>query len=135
MKRVHLVGAALLSLAASVAVADEAADIRDVIGDQVTAFGAGDLPTAYSFASPDIQAIFPSPEIFGGMVQRGYPMIWQPAEVVYFGLRTEGGKRLQRMGFRDGTGVLHLFDYEMIPGAGGWRIDGVVPVRDDGAAV
>lgn len=135
MKLIPVAGAVVFCLAASFAGADEAGDIRDVIGDQVTAFGAGDLPTAYSFASPDIQAIFPSPEIFGGMVQRGYPMIWQPAEVVYFDLRTEGGKWLQRMGFRDGSGALHLFDYEMIPGTGGWRIDGVVPVPDQGAAV
>lgn len=135
MKLIRLAGTALLGLAASIAVADEASDIRDVIGDQVAAFGAGDLPTAYSFASPGIQSIFPSPEIFGGMVRQGYPMIWHPSEVVYFGLRTEGGKWLQRMGFRDAAGQLHLFDYEMIPGASGWRIDGVVPVPDQGAAV
>lgn len=135
MLLIRLAGAAVLSLAATFAVADEAADIRDVIGDQITAFGAGDLPAAYSYASPDIQAIFPSPEIFGGMVRQGYPMIWHPSEVVYFDLRTEGGKWVQRMGFRDGAGRLHLFDYEMIPGASGWRIDGVTPVPDQGAVV
>jgi Domain of unknown function (DUF4864) len=135
MKLIRLAGAALLSLAATFAVADEAADIRGVIGDQITAFGAGDLPGAYSYASPDIQAIFPSPEIFGGMVRQGYPMIWKPSQVVYFDLRTEGGKLLQRMGFRDGAGQLHLFDYEMIQGTDGWRIDGVMPVQDQGVAV
>ena len=135
MRVIRAVAVAIALLAAMPALADEAAEIRDVIGDQVAALGAGDLPTAYSFASPDIQAIFPSPEIFGGMVRQGYPMIWQPSEVVYFGLRIEGGKRLQRMGFRDGAGQLHLFDYEMIPGAGSWRIDGVFPVADQGAAV
>lgn len=134
MKLIRFAGAVGLSLAASLASADEAGDIRDVIGNQVAAFEAGDLGAAYGFASPGIQAIFPSPEIFGGMVRQGYPMIWHPAEVVYFGLRTEGGKRLQRMGFRDGAGQMHLFDYEMIPGEGGWRIDGVVPVPDHGAA-
>lgn len=135
MKLIRLAGAAVLSLAATYAVADEATDIRDVIGDQITAFGTGDLPAAYSYASPTIQSIFPSPEIFGGMVRQGYPMIWHPSEVVYFDLRTEGGKWVQRMGFRDGAGQLHLFDYEMIQGTGGWRIDGVMPVRDQGAAV
>lgn len=121
--------------AAPPVVADEASDIRGVIEDQIAAIGASDLPAAYSFASPGIQAIFRSPEIFGGMVRQGYPMIWHPAEVVYFGLRAEDGKWLQRMGFRDAAGQMHLFDYEMIPGAGGWRIDGVFPVPDQGAAV
>lgn len=108
--------------------ADDAGDIRAVIAAQIAAFAAGDLPAAYDFASPGIQAIFPSPEIFGRMVATGYPMIWRPAEVLYFGLRSEGGLLLQRMGLRDGAGTLHLFDYEMTPGDAGWRIDGVIPV-------
>lgn len=135
MKLIRFAGALLLSLSASIAAADEAGDIRDVIGDQIAAFEAGDVGTAYGFASPGIQAIFPSPEIFAGMVRQGYPMIWHPAEVVYYGLRTEGGKWVQRMGFRDGAGQMHLFDYLMVPGDGGWRIDGVFPVPDQGAAV
>lgn len=115
--------------------ADEASDIRGVIGDQIRAFEADDLAMAYSFAAPNIQSIFPSPEIFGSMVRQGYPMIWRPAEVTYFDLRQEGGKRVQRMGFRDAAGQLHLFDYEMSLGASGWRIEGVFPVRGGGEAV
>lgn len=111
--------------------ADQAEDIQGVINRQVEAFAAGDLAAAYSFAAPTIQSIFPSPEIFGRMVETGYPMIWRPAEVRYLGLRTEDGKTIQRMGFRDAAGRLHLFDYEMTEEDGVWRIAGVIPVRED----
>lgn len=135
MRRLCMISALAAVLAANPLRADDAADIRGVIGDQIAAFEAGDLATAYSFASPGIRSIFPSPEIFGDMVRQGYPSIWRPAEVIYFGLRSEGGRMMQRMGFRDGEGKLQLFDYEMMPGATGWRIDGVIPVREGGAAV
>jgi hypothetical protein len=115
--------------------ADDASDIHGVIGNQLQAFEADDLATAYSFASPTIQSMYPSPETFGSMVRQGYPMIWRPAGVIYYGVRTEGGQMVQRMGFRDAAGQEHLFDYFMSPGASGWKIDGVVPVRGGGEAV
>lgn len=133
MVRFAMTAAALCCLWAAPSRADEAGDIRKVIAGQIAAFGSGDLQTAYSFASPDIQRIFPSPGIFGDMVRLGYPMIWRPGGVVYFGLRDEDGRKVQRMGFRDSAGDMHLFDYEMMPGPSGWRIDGVLPVRGDAA--
>lgn len=115
--------------------ADDASDIHAVISDQISAFAADDLPTAYSFASPTIRSIYPSPEIFGAMVKGGYPMIWRPEEVSYFGLRSEDGRQVQRMGFRDAAGQEHLFDYFMVASPSGWKIDGVIPVRGGGEAV
>lgn len=124
-----------LAMAAGAATADDAADIRSVIGDQIAAFGADDLLTAFGFASPTIQGLFGNPENFGRMVANGYPMIWRPGAVSYLGLREEGGRPVQRMGFRDAGGAFHLFDYVMIEGPDGWRIDGVVPVPDTGTGV
>jgi hypothetical protein len=135
MKQLWIAAVAGVFLVAGPLRADEAKDIRDVIGDQIQAFEADDLSTAYSFASPDIQSIFRTPEIFGSMVRRGYPMIWRPSEVIYYGLRSESGQMVQRMGFRDPGGQVHLFDYEMEIGPDGWRVDGVIPVREAGEAV
>lgn len=135
MKQLWIAAAVVAALLSGPLEADEATDIRAVIGDQIRAFEADDLSTAYSFASPTIQSIFPSPEIFGAMVRQGYPMIWRPSEVTYFDLRQEGGKTVQRMGFRDAAGQMHLFDYEMRRGVSGWRIEGVFPVRGGGEAV
>lgn len=115
--------------------AGEGEDIRTVIGRQIGAFEAGDLEGAYRLASPMIQRLFPTPEIFGRMVSEGYPMIWRPDGVRYLALREEDGRLLQRMEFRDRAGRKHLFDYEMIETGDGWRINGVYPVPDSGLAV
>ncbi len=135
MRKLWIVATVVAHLVAAPLRADEASDIQGVIGDQIRAFEADDLATAYSFASPGIQSIFPSPESFAAMVRQGYPMIWRPGDVIYYGLRREGGQMVQRMGFRDAAGQEHLFDYEMTPGPSGWRIDGVIPVRGGGEAV
>jgi hypothetical protein len=115
--------------------ADDGSDIRSVIGDQIAAFAADDLPTAFDFASPMIQRMFNDPETFGRMVATGYPMIWRPDAVRYLDLHEEDGRMLQRMGFRDGSGQFHLFDYDMIAGPDGWRINGVYPVPPEDVGV
>lgn len=133
--RYLLVGFMLGLLAGTPAMPDERADIRDVIGSQIAAFEASDVATAFDFASPMIQEMFHDPQTFGRMVETGYPMIWRPDAVRFLELREEGGRVLQRMGFRDGAGGFHLFDYEMIAGPDGWRINGVFPVRPDDIGV
>ncbi|SPH16850.1 hypothetical protein DEA8626_00364 [Defluviimonas aquaemixtae] len=124
---------AVLVLAPSLRAGD-GEDVRAVIGSQIEAFGAEDLESAYGFASPMIQRMFPTPEIFGRMVREGYPMIWRPDGVRYLELREEDGRLLQRMEFSDGDGRNHLFDYEMVEGPDGWRINGVYPVPEPGLA-
>ncbi len=124
--------AMVLWFAANPSTGDDGGDIQGVIGEQIEAFGAGDLQTAYGFASPMIQNMFPTPEIFGRMVREGYPMIWRPDDVRFLDLREESGLLLQRVEFRDSDGRMHLFDYEMIAGPNGWRINGVYPVPEPG---
>ncbi|WP_347312579.1 DUF4864 domain-containing protein [Defluviimonas sp. SAOS-178_SWC] len=122
-------------LASGAASGDDGADIRSVIGNQIAAFEADDLATAFGYASSTIRGIFGSPENFGRMVAGGYPMIRRPDAVSYLGLRVEEGRPVQRMGFRDAAGAIHLFDYLMVDGPDGWRIDGVYPVPETGAGV
>lgn len=135
MRKLWIVAVVVAQFVSGPLCADEASDIQAVIGDQIRAFAADDIATAYSFASPGIRSMFPSPESFAAMVRHGYPMIWRPRDVIYYGLRREGGQVVQRMGFRDAAGQEYLFDYEMSPGPSGWRIDGVIPVRGGGEAV
>ncbi|MDW4551134.1 DUF4864 domain-containing protein [Defluviimonas sp. D31] len=114
---------------------EDGAEIRGVIGAQIEAFAADDLAAAFGFASPMIRHMFQTPETFGNMVRQGYPMIWRPGAVRYLGLREEDGRMLQRMGFVDGEGRLHLFDYDMVQSRDGWRINGVHPVSAPAAGV
>lgn len=56
----------------------ERAAIQQTIANQISAFRADDGQTAYSFASPMIQSIFPTPDVFMSMVRQGYPQVYRP---------------------------------------------------------
>jgi len=104
--------------------------IETVIQSQIEAFLAGDLDTAFTFASPGIKGMFRTPERFGEMVRSGYPMVWRPSEVRYLELRAHPpGGMVQRVMIIDEAGRLHLLDYLMIERAGGWYIAGVQVLR------
>ena len=129
--RALLLAAVLAAVLGVAARAQDAADaIRRVISDQIAAFEADDFATAFTFASPGIQHMFGSADRFGQMVRQGYPMVWHPGGVRFAGLTEEGGRTLQRVFVTDAAGALHLLEYEMVPGEGGWRIDGVRLLQD-----
>jgi len=120
----------LLVWATPVAAEKHGVQIRTIIESQIEAFREKELGTAFSFASPMIRGMFGTPENFGRMVQEGYPMIWRPSAVEFLDLRDENGRLMQRLSVRDGSGRLFLFDYDMIAGPDGWRINGVYPVPE-----
>lgn len=110
----------------------ESAAIEDVIQGQLDAFSAGNVMTAWTFASPTIQDMFGTPAYFGTMVERGYPMVWQPGETTFLGLRQDGGRLIQQVQIVDRAGRLHLLDYDMVQIDGNWRIAGVMVLRGQG---
>ncbi|AFY43167.1 DUF4864 domain-containing protein [Nostoc sp. PCC 7107] len=57
--------------------------IRAVIESQLAAFQKDDAQTAFTFASPGIQAQFPTPESFMRMVMLNYPAVYRPRSVVF----------------------------------------------------
>ena len=109
--------------------------IEGVIGGQLDAFNDGDVDTAWTYASPNIKRLFGSSANFGSMVQQGYPMVWDNADVRFLELRDVGGDLWQKVMVRDAQGVLHILDYQMIETADGWQINGVqlLPAPDVGA--
>jgi len=119
--------ALVLALAAGLpARAEEPADsIRAVIVAQLDAFRANDLEGAYAHASPMIQSIFRNPQIFGQMVESGYPMIWRPSHFEMLGLTPIPSGQVQTVLFQDRQGRFHEADYEMRLIGGEWRINGV----------
>lgn len=106
--------------------------ITGTIQGQLDAFQAQDVETAFTYASPMIQGMFGSSARFGVMVQQGYPMVWNPAEVQYLSLRRERGRLVQRVMIRDLGGALHMLDYFMLEGPDGWLINGVQMVQAGG---
>ncbi len=107
------------------ALAQDAA-IEAVIDEQIAAFQRDDLDAAFGFAAPGIQQKFGNPEIFGQMVQQGYPMIWRPSRYEHRGLEAAGeGVFVKTVLFEDATGALYEADYLMGQTDGVWRIRGV----------
>ena len=68
------------AFAGSPAVAQDAASpaICSVIQDQLGAFTKDDAAGAFGYASPGIQRMFGTPEIFMDMVRQGYPPVHRP---------------------------------------------------------
>ncbi|WP_425038096.1 DUF4864 domain-containing protein [Primorskyibacter sp. S187A] len=119
--------AATLAIWASLSPAQDAPEtgIQNTITAQIEAFKLDDFATAFTFASPSIQGMFGTPERFGEMVQRGYPMVWRPADVRYLELREIAGALWQKVQITDSAGNLHFLDYRMSPSENGWKISGV----------
>ena len=111
-------------LATSVFAQDNTA-IENVIGGQLEAFNARDVDEAWTYASPNIKRLFGSSVNFGTMVQQGYPMVWDNAEVRFLDLRDVRGNLWQKVMVRDAQGGLHILDYQMVETAEGWQINGV----------
>ncbi len=106
--------------------------ITGVIDQQLDAFKTDDFERAFSYASPTIKRIFRTPENFGVMVRRGYPMVWRPAEVRYLDLREVAGNLWQRVQITDAKGGVHLLDYQMIETENGWQINAVQLLKAPG---
>jgi hypothetical protein len=104
-----------------------AAIIRQIIQDQIAAFRADDGERAFSFASPDIRAMFRDPQTFLGMVRGGYQPVYRPREVEFRGLTFEDGHWAQRVLLvgPDGVPVVARYLMEQQPD-GSWRIDGCI---------
>jgi hypothetical protein len=100
-------------------------EIEANIAAQIQAFKADDFDTAFTFASPNIQRLFQTPENFGVMVKRGYPMVWRPADVRFLELREVAGSLWQKVMITDGTGRVHILDYQMVQMGNDWKINGV----------
>ena len=101
-----------------------------MITSQIEAFQQDDFETAFTYASPFIKGIFQTPERFGQMVKRGYPMVWRPADVQFLEQRDADGFRYQKVLFKDAAGGLTVLEYEMLKIGDNWQINGVQRLQD-----
>jgi hypothetical protein len=125
----------VLSLMLALPAAAQEEPIRKAIQSQIDAFLADDFARAFTFASPNIQGIFGTPENFGAMVKNGYPMVYRPAEVEMGALREIAGNLWQRVRVVDQAGAAWYLDYMMVETPEGWQINAVqlLPAPDVGA--
>jgi hypothetical protein len=119
-------GAARAAMPEDVSDADRAA-IRAVIEAQIEAFRSDDAATAFSFATPDIQAQFGDPDHFMAMVRQGYRPVYRPRTVEFGSLGEVHGKLMQRVLIVDPEDTVHAAYYVMQKQPdGAWRIDGCI---------
>ena len=84
--------------------ADDVATAQGVIRAQEQAFAHDDAAAAYSQAAPAIKEIFPAPDIFMSMVQKGYAPVYRHKSFEFGESKIEGSSVAQRVHIIDANG-------------------------------
>lgn len=99
--------------------------IQHAIQGQVEAFRRDDEAAAFSFASPNIQGMFGTAELFMDMVRQGYQPVYRPQSFEFREIVTLNGQPWQKVDVvgPDGRPVTAFYPMTRLPD-GSWRIDG-----------
>ncbi|TVQ34003.1 MAG: DUF4864 domain-containing protein [Geminicoccaceae bacterium] len=120
------------SLAVDLAAEDTAA-IRAVVQSQLDAFQRDDKDAAFAYASPTIQDLFRTADVFMAMVRAGYQPVYRPQTVSFQDIVTFRGAPTQRVLLvgPDGLAVMAYYLMER-QRDGTWRIAGCIlePIAD-----
>ena len=125
MAMLVIAGCLLVAAADAVRASEPADAMRTIILQQMDAFKRDDGAGAFAYASPEIRAMFGTPEHFMQMVRRGYPQVYRPREVTFRERVVFQGKPalVVHIVGQDGSAVLALYPMQRQPD-GSWRIDG-----------
>lgn len=130
MRALILLVVFLIGLSAPACAADNVATAQTVIRSQEQAFSRDDAATAYSYAAPAIQGVFPDAETFMAMVRRSYAPVYRHKSFEFGEARAAEGKIAQRVHIIDVDGVLWqaLYTLELQPD-GSLKISGCVLLK------
>ena len=130
MRAFVLLATLLLSLVAPACAADDVATAQGIIRSQVEAFGRDDAATAYSYAAPAIQNMFPQADIFLAHGPAQLCAGLSPQEFRIRRGRAMDGKIAQQVHIVDADGVPWeaLYTLELEPD-GNVRISGCVLLK------
>ena len=104
---------------------------QDIINRQIEAFRADDGNTAYGFAAPMIQRIFPNPDLFMNMVRNKYQPVYRPKSYTFGAAGfSASGRPIQRVMIVGPDGLTYeaIYTFEQQPD-GTWEINGCAIVR------
>jgi uncharacterized protein DUF4864 len=104
MRAFVLLAAFLMGLASPALAADDVTAAQSAIRSQAEAFSRDDAATAYSYAAPAIQGMFPHAEIFMRMVQQGYAPVYRHKSFEFGEGRVADGRIAQRVHIIDADG-------------------------------
>ncbi len=115
--------------------ADQSA-FQAIISDQIAAFNSDDAARAYSHAAPVIRQLFPTPDVFMGMVKKGYPPVYRQKSFNFGPVTSAAGRPEQEVTIVDLNGQVWTAIYSFERQANGsWKISGCRLVRAEGADV
>jgi len=119
---------AILMLTPAFASEDTPTDTaRHVIEGQLEAFARNDADAAYSYAAPEIQAMFPDSLEFLAMVAHHYPAVYHHKRVEFGDAAETDGHIAESVMFTDGDGKLWQAIYKLEKQPDGhWVISGCV---------
>ena len=105
----------------------EAAKVREVIVQQLSALAVDDAEKAFATATPEVRQQIGSSNRFLSMVRGAYPMVYRPESVRFHKPEADEGSVLQMVEITDKNNKswLALFALEQQPDAS-WRISGCV---------
>lgn len=114
-RRLQVAVIAALLLMGAAAKADDASDVRGTISAQLRAFKAGDGDGAYSYAAPNIKAMFPTSSGFMAMVRGGYAVVADSNNVTFGPLTPIGtGGFRQDVNMTDAKGQSYIASYTLM---------------------
>ena len=128
-------GLARVANAEEISSADQAT-IQSMISHQIDAFRHDDGATAYGFASPNIQGLYPNPDLFMSMVRNAYKPVYRPQSVTFGQLSDSPYGPVQKVFLvgPDGKSYVAVYSLQRQPD-GSWRINGCTLVEDAGATI
>jgi len=107
-------------------------DAQQIISKQISAFERDDAVEAYSYAAPQIQALFPDANLFLSMVASSYPAVHRHRSVEFGPGAEQEGRIVETVIFTDSDGQVWnaLYKLEKQP-EGGWKISGCVLAKSE----
>jgi Domain of unknown function (DUF4864) len=125
-----LLGFASPGLVSTARAGDDVATAQGIIRSQVEALGRDDAATAYSYAAPAIQDMFPKADVFLNMVQHSYAPVYRHKSFEFGEARALDGRIAQQVHIVDADGVPWeaLYTLEQQPD-GSVKISGCVLVK------
>lgn len=122
------------AVAQAVSDTDKAA-IQSTITKQLEAFKRDDGADAYSYAAPNVKAVFPTVEAFMSMVKQGYQPVYRPQSYAFKKLELKDGQLTQMVEIvgPDNDFWTAVYTVEQQPD-GVWRITGCYLIKTPGGA-
>ena len=107
---------------------------KAIITHQLQAIAQDDGASAYAEAAPNVQKIFPTPDVFMNMVRGGYPPVYRNKQYSFgdAGMDATGRpfQKVEILGL-DGVRYEAIYFMEQQPD-GTWKISGVIVGKVDG---